>query len=138
MVQNETAHGVAIVVDPVFGEKLFGLAARLHVWILETPVNKVAAQAVWSEGANVHSLDRGATTFSGKPTDPPDEIVTSMLDTIDLHHGEYGHSPPLSVLEVYGAKPTTALSAALAERGFTNVSPMDDGFRAWRSVVEVG
>src|SRR5439155_16767933 len=93
MARKETTHGVAIVVDPTFGDKLVGLAARLHVWITDTAENKAAAHVVRRESGGVHSLERGVTTFSVGPTDRPDEIVASVLETIDLHHGEYSHSP---------------------------------------------
>ena len=138
MARKETTHGVAIVVDPTFGDKLVGLAARLHVWITDTAENKAAAHVVWRESGGVHSLERGVTTFSVGPTDRPDEIVASVLETIDLHHGEYSHSPTWTVLEVYGANPTPSLSAVLAERGFTNIAPTPDGFTASRSTREAG
>lgn len=137
MIPTKTPHGVAVVVDPAYGDKLLDLAARLHVWIIDTPVNKAAAQVLWSQDGRIHSLDSGVTTFSAFVVRRPDEIVASMLETIDLHHGEYSHSPPWSVLEVYGASPSPSLAAALADYGFTDISPTPDGFRASRSFHEV-
>jgi hypothetical protein len=136
MIQTKTPHEVAVVVDPAYGDKLLELAARLHVWIIDTPANKAAAQVLWSQDGHVHSLDNGVTTFSAFRVDRPDEIVASMLETIDLHHGEYSHSPPWSVLEVYGASPSPSLAAALADYGFTDILPILGGFRASRSFHE--
>ena len=135
MTQTETAHVVAVVVDPAFGDKLSALAARLHVWIIDTPENKAAAEALFREGGRASSIEYGTTTFSARQTDPPDEVVASMLGTIDRHHGEYSHVPPLSGLEVFGTDPTPRLVAALAERGFTRVVPTPDGFESWRKSV---
>jgi hypothetical protein len=132
MTQTKTTHAVAVVVDPAFGDKLSPLAARVHVWIIDTPENNDAAEAVWRECSGANSIERGATKFSASRTDPPDEVVTSMLDTIDLHHGEYSHVPRWSVLEVFGANPTPRLVAALAELGFSKVASTPDGFKSWR------
>jgi hypothetical protein len=135
MTQTETAHVVAVVVDPAFAHRLSALAARLHVWIIDTPVYKAAAEALWRESGRAPSVKQGATTFSARRTDPPDEVVASMLGTIDLHHGEYGHVPPWSGLEVFGTNATPRLVAALAERGFSRIVPTPDGFKSWRESV---
>src|SRR5438093_1466185 len=118
---SKAAHGVAIVVDQAFGERLIALASRLHVWIIDTPANKAAALAHSRESSGAPSLESGATTFTCATAIPPDESVASMLETVDVHHGEYSHSPPWSFLEVFGASPTPRLSTAPAEYGFTNV-----------------
>jgi hypothetical protein len=138
MAGTGTAHRVAVVVDPEFGYALLRLASHVHVWIIDTLTNRAAAEIVWSKEGGVPSLERGVTTFSKVATDAPDEIVASVLDSIELHHGEYSHSPPWSVLEVYGTTPTPSLSTALAEHWFTNISPTPGGFRAWRPVVLEG
>ena len=134
MTSNDAVHAVALVVDPKFGDRLAVLAARLHVWIIDTPENHLAAAAIWSENKNHHSLERGTTTFRADPTSPPDESVASILETVDLHNGEYSHTPPWSVLEVFGANPTPQLVDALAGFGFLNIASTHDGFRAWRNI----
>jgi hypothetical protein len=128
-----TFHGVAVVVEPEFGDKLLALGERIHVWVIGTPVNRASAEALWRNHRGGPSLDRGATTFAADPADPRDEVIASMLDTIDLHHGPYSHTPPWSVLEVYGTSPTPSLVAALAEFGFTDIAPTTEGFRASRT-----
>ena len=37
---------VALVVGPVFGDRLLSLAARMHVWVIRTPENQSAVEAV--------------------------------------------------------------------------------------------
>ena len=37
---------VAIVVDPAFGDRLAALAARCHVWAVDTPANRAATEPI--------------------------------------------------------------------------------------------
>jgi hypothetical protein len=128
------AHGVAIVVDGRFGARLPALACGVHVWLLDTPANREAANEVWQSRESAPSIEEGVTTFRADSNAKPDQVVSSMLGTIDLHHGRYSHSPPWSFVEVYGTTITPALTAVLASFGFTNVATLsDDGFKAWRS-----
>jgi len=94
---------------------------------------------MWREAGGTHSLENGITTFKGSPDAAADEIVGHQLPTIDLHHGAHSHSPPWSVLEVYGAPPTTGLRAVLSEYGLTEVRATAHGFVATApSVVSAG
>lgn len=131
-------HGVALVVDRAFGDRLNALATRLHVWVIDTPTNKAAVETIRRETSAAPSLERGATTFAADADARPEGIVASMLASIDLHHGQDGHSPPWSFLEVYGAPLTPTLIAALAQFGFRKMYGIPDGFQAWRSVVRAG
>ena len=136
---GERPHTVALVVDPEFGERLADLSRRIHVWALDTPTNRTVAERVWREARRTHSLEIGITTFKESPDAAADEIVGRQLPIIDLHHGAHSHSPPWSVLEVYGAPPTTALRAALSGYGFTDVRATAHGFVATApSVVSAG
>ena len=128
----ESAYVVAVVVDPTFADRLSALAARVHVWIIDTPTNRAAAEVVWRDGGGASSIERGATTFKADQREPADEIVASMLGTIDLHHGEHSHTPPWSVVEVFGANPTPLLVAALSDYGFSHVVSTPGGLRSWR------
>jgi hypothetical protein len=129
---------VAVVVDGSFGARLRALASRVHVWLLDTPANRQAANEVWQTRNGGPSLGEGVTTFRADSSARPDQIVSSMLSTIDLHHGECSHSPPWSFVEVYGTAITPALTADLAIFGFSNVANSDDGFKAWRPGGEAG
>ena len=84
----------------------------------------------WREAGGTHSLENGITTFKGSPDAAAHEIVSHQLPTIDLHHGAHSHSPPWSVLEVYGAPPTTGLRTVLSEYGLTEVRATAHGFVA--------
>jgi hypothetical protein len=39
-------YGVAIVIDPNFGDRLGAIAEQMPVWIADTPANRVVAEQV--------------------------------------------------------------------------------------------
>jgi hypothetical protein len=122
--------------DPEFGDRLIALSRRLHVWIVATPANQAVAERIWRADGGGSSLERGVTTFPSDPGVPRDELASRYLDTIEDHHGPYSHTPPWTVLEVFGAPPTAELSAALGDLGFSRVEPTSDGFVATRTEAD--
>jgi hypothetical protein len=125
----DSLHRVAIVVDPAFGDQLDALAARVHVWVADTVVNRSAAERVRAAGAPP-GLESGVTTFKVDATQTPEHWCAAIIGTVEEHHGEFGHDPPVSEFEVYGMPPTPSLQAAFAEYGFDEFEPTTDGFRA--------
>ena len=123
---------VAIVAHPDF-EPLTPLAERVHVWLAETSPNRGRAEAYWRAHPQ-KSLEQGVTTFKVRLTDSPEQMVLGTLGVVDLHHGEYSHTPPWDTLEIYGASPTPALSKALLELGASEMHPIPGGFRASKSL----
>lgn len=122
-------HKVVIVVDPAFGSKLRDLSRTVHVWARSSPRNLEVIQAVWKEREDErHSLDAGITSFKVKDNDSPEEMLTGILSTVDLHHGEYSHNPPWSTIEVYGASLTRDVKAALSEFGEGTYKDIEHGF----------
>jgi hypothetical protein len=109
-------HKVAIVVDPDFGDRLFALAGRMHVWVCDTPGNRAAAALIWGDDPN-YDLESGVTTFKFAPNASRPEVAAAVLGDVDLHHGEFSHDPPWSVIEVIGCSPTESLVAAFAAFG---------------------
>jgi hypothetical protein len=120
---------VGIVVDPSFGERLHAVAARMPTWVVDTPPNRAAAEAHWKTHAG-QTHTGGLTTFRVDPDQGPEEWCAEILGVVVEHHGEYSHNPPVSVLEVIGARPVEQLVSALADYGFARVSPTPEGFRA--------
>jgi hypothetical protein len=109
-------HRVAIVVDPEFADRLAALSSRLHVWVCDTPANRAAAQSIWGDDP-IYDLESGVTTFEFAPDASRPEVVEAVLGDVDLHHGEFSHDPPWSVIEVVGCSSTDSLSAAFAAFG---------------------
>src|SRR5689334_20897244 len=119
-----------IVVDPRFGERLTQLAARLPVWIADTPTNREAAERYWQreQVPSGHAEPGAVTTFGVDPLLTPEEWCESILPDVDFHHGPYSHDPPCDAIEVVGARVTDALQRGLSALGFTAIELMDGGF----------
>ena len=127
---------VCVVVDREFGEQLATLTPGVPVWIVDTPINKPVAQRIWRQHSQNDSLT-GITTFDASNSASSEDIVASMLDTIDLHHGPCSADPPYTVIEVLGARLTDELKADLSEYGFSEFEPGSSGFRAIRPLPTV-
>ncbi len=122
-------YAVAVVVDPVFGERLFSVAPRMPVWIADTPRNRLAVEQHRTRYHGQQSAD-GVTTFTVDPNTSSEDWCAKVLSTVDLHHGRLSHNPPYSALEVFGATLTPALRATLGDLGFDLFTEREDGFRA--------
>ena len=120
---------VAVIVDPTFGDRLFDIASRTPVWIVDTPANRTAIERHWAANSGQPHTD-GVTAFKVDPAASPEDWCLNVLGDVDLHHGVYSHVPPYTVLEIYGVALTQDLRAALGERGFDTVLERADGFRA--------
>jgi len=57
----DPSYRVSIVVDPNFGSRLHELAARMHVWAVDTPPNRAAAERIWAKMA-APTIERGMTS----------------------------------------------------------------------------
>jgi hypothetical protein len=130
---SHSPHRVAIVVDPTFGEQLHALAAGIHVWIADTPANRPVAERFWAADpptGTPHDLEYGVTTFNVDAAQSPEQWCAAIVGTVEEHHGEVGHRPAVSELEVYGTPLTVLLQTAFAAYGFEKFEPTSDGFRA--------
>ena len=54
-------HRVGLVVDREFGNRVLALAAHMHVWVVNSPTNRVVADAIWStdSGGAENCLNKG-------------------------------------------------------------------------------
>jgi hypothetical protein len=122
---------VAIVLDPEFGDRIDPIASRVHAWVVDSPANHAAAEGIWQRNQDEpSSIENGVTTFGVALNGSRKHWCEEVLGTIDLHHGEDSHVPPLSVLEVYGLPFSEPLRSRFSEYDFTVFQPTDYGFRA--------
>jgi hypothetical protein len=124
----DARYTVAIVVDPAYGAQLAELAARVHAWVVDTAPNRAAAEQVRRNSPGF-SFESGVTLFAPSGRGPVQDVA-DIIGTVETHHGESSHIPPVSVLEVYGAEARPELRAVLARYGFTHVVDAAGGFRA--------
>ena len=121
---------MAIVLDPNYGEHVIELARECHVWLVHSPLNDAAAATVWQDASD-YSLEEGVTTFSPKET--PQASFVAVLDLVEVHHGEYQHDPPVSVIDVIGLEPSHAVIDELDEYELRHIEPTKNGFVARRA-----
>jgi hypothetical protein len=125
---------VSIIVDPEFGNRLQIVANETPVWIVDSPLNKSAAEDLWKSHRKQSYLD-GVTTFHVEPNSTPEKWCANIIGTVDEHHGEYSHDPPYSIVEVIGVKLTTRLRHAFEECGLNEFVETTEGFEAKGSTV---
>lgn len=96
---------IFVVVDREFGTQISELSQRGPVWIVSTPINKVAAKEVWTQSPEIFSLE-GVTIFDSSEDSTTENIFIKVLDSVDLHHGIYSANPPYTVIEAVGTPVT--------------------------------
>ena len=121
---------VGLVVDPDFSERLPSLADRIHVWVADTPQNRMAAELI-RKAEPTFDFARGVTLFSINADQGRDVWAADIIGTIETHHGSYTHDPPVSCLEVFGVPAGEPLKRVLARYGFTHVVERGNAFQAW-------
>ena len=66
----DASNTVTIVVDPKFGNGLYAVAKETPVWIVDTPVNRTAAEVVRAQNAEQRHPG-GVTTFQVERNSTP-------------------------------------------------------------------
>lgn len=125
------AYRVFVVLDRNYGERVSDLTQAGPVWIVDTPLNRAAAQRFWADNPNSFDLD-GVTTFKFGEDSSPEDVLIDEVDTIDLHHGVHSANPPYTVIEAIGASISEKLKSKLSQFGFNQFEITSQGFRAVR------
>jgi hypothetical protein len=115
---------VRVILAPDFGERLRSLPLDGPVWVADTPVNGPIIRQTWRDKFP------GITSFHVDEKTGPDEWLVSILDAIELHHGECSQSPPYAKLCVSGTALSAKLQAKLEGYGFNAFEVTPDGFIA--------
>ena len=120
---------VAIVLDPEYGARLFALAARHPVWIVDSSANRPAIEAVWTQ-RRLERAERELNVFRAIEGLTPEEHVVALLRSVDAAHGPAAQDPAFGLLLVEGAALSDTLNAALLARGASRTERTEGGFRA--------
>jgi len=107
---------VAIVLDADFGARLHELAARMPVWIADTPGNRSSIESEWTRRRR-DGAERELSVFRMIEGLSPSEHIVALLRTIEGTHGAAAQDPPFDTLCVYGAAPDTMAATAIAALG---------------------
>jgi hypothetical protein len=118
---------IAIVLDPDYAEELSLLARRVPVWVIDSPKNRPAIEALWT----------------ARRRDRTDCEVAVFREVPGLSHaahlariiGSAGRQldperPRLQSVEVLGLAPTSEIETELRGLGFGVIRTTPDGFRA--------
>jgi hypothetical protein len=126
---------VFVVLDSEYGVSLSQLVANGPVWILDTPINRAAAQSFWDEFPDRNHLN-GVTVFTSKNVPSLEDALLCEIDTIDMHHNGFWADPPYSVLEIIGVAITPKIQLELSKYGFNEFSNTAQGFKAVRPLFD--
>lgn len=127
--QPSSSSRVHLIVAPEYGERLTALPPGEPAWVADTPSNKLVIQRMWSQEW------KGITSFQVAPTATPEDWLLSVLDEVELHHGEYSQSPPYSTLQVVGTGLSRRLRTELESYGFKQFKEAPDGFLAHKAAA---
>ena len=128
---KQKPYKVAMVIDREFGNKLVALSRRIHVWVCNSSANLKAVNKI-NKDIKEFSLESGVTNFKVSKDDSAEDMFMNFIDTVDLHHGKFSHSPSWSVLEVYGLRLSPTIEAKLQEFGQGKFEQMTNGFIFYR------
>jgi hypothetical protein len=120
---------VGVVLDIAFGVRLSELARRMPVWIVDTPINRAAAEELWRRDP-IPAPTRKVSRRSQPTPNRSRKNGFWELETVDLHHGIHSHTPPYSALVVIGVHLTPQLRAAFEDFGLTLFEENSEGFTA--------
>jgi len=88
-------------------------------------------QSLWNEHKSASHPD-GITSFVFDPGGGGGGGGGAEISVIDLHHGEFSHSPAYSILNVIGVRWSDRIQEVLARFGFDYHEPTTEGFVAKR------
>ena len=88
-------------------------------------------QSLWNEHKSASHPD-GITSFVFDPDAASEDWLIAEISVIDLHHGEFSHSPAYSILNVIGVRWSDRIQEVLARFGFDYHEPTTEGFVAKR------
>lgn len=114
---------VALILDPIFGERVITLAQQMPVWIVSSPVND---QMVHLARTNLN--DGRITTLHLRPGEASADLLVRAVYAIDEHHGEVSQAVAYNTLWVYGTTEVLPQDVA-AELGFKSITASADGFK---------
>lgn len=128
---DSSPYKIIVVLDREFGEKISELPHGVPIWIIDSGVNRELIKRFWKDHPDESHLT-GRTIFNGAVDSSTEDILVSLLDQINLHHGVHSADPPFTVIEVIGASPNESTKVELATYGFEEISLTAGGFSTSR------
>jgi len=115
---------IAIVFDPLFGEKILEIAKKMYVWVIYSPTNIKYAKQIWSNPDN--SIE---VSIMGNEEIQP-VFDNDWLDTIWSHHYDQCFDPLISEILVIGVKLSQSVRSVLDDYEFDIIEETEEYFVA--------
>ena len=115
-------HRIEVIVSPDFRGDLAALAVSRPVWIVDTPQNRPAIDAVWAIGADRNLCEVSRYRDSGQAGDNRLKDLLEIIGCLDDHYVHHD-------IVVHGIE-ATELGTALEEEGYRVLETTPDGFAA--------
>jgi hypothetical protein len=131
---DERPYRVDVVVDPFFGERIRSIPVDEPAWIVDSLGNHPVIQSIWQERKE-RDVREGITSFKFDPDAGPEDWLITQLGVIDLHHGEFSHDPPYSVLNIVGVRWSERIQRELNGFGFDRWEATAEGFISVRDLT---
>jgi hypothetical protein len=125
---SRNSYRVTVVVDTQFGDRLRDISVEEPVWIADSAENHLVIKELWDE--RKAKYPSGITSFKFDAKATSEDWLLSLIADIDLHHGNFSHNPPWSILNVIGARWSQRVAEELAQFGFTQHVETKLGFEA--------
>jgi hypothetical protein len=111
---------VTLVVDPDFGPRATAQAGFGPLWVIESPANVAAIQALWDSGPS--KFENAPTYFLNRADRSPEEAAAFEIGTVDTHH------PYWQTFEIIGVRLTDNLLSTFREFTTGTARETDEGF----------
>ncbi len=127
MGSNQKPYRIHIIMDPAYGERIRSLPPDEPAWIVDSGINRPVIRSLWQERRGMYSIE-GVTSFSFDPDAQPEDWLITELPVIDMHHGEFAHDPPWSILNIVGVRWSERIQQELSGFGFDRWEVTSEGF----------
>lgn len=127
------AYRVHVVVDPHYGALILDLPVDEPAWIVDSPNNRYFIKKAVEVHRDIEHW-AGITSFKFVDREKPDDRFINILWSVDLHHGEYSHDPPYSILNVIGVEWSEKIHEELGTFKFESHEATPQGFVATRTI----
>lgn len=128
MFEENAQRQVALILDPLFGERCIPLLRQMPVWLVDSVDNRRAADMVRREGRD--GAMNELTTFPARGSELPVQACERMLPSLDEHHDGDSQRPAYNTLQVIGVGLDDISRSSFHAVGFDQFLPTDTGFIA--------
>jgi hypothetical protein len=133
LLENNPYH-VYLIFDEEYGKNIYKLAIGWPAWIIESSTNYPIVKELWQKNDLYRNHLTGLTCFQKNGYDSYEDLLLSMIESIEDHHGIYSHNPEYTILEIIGLGLSDQIQDRLRDYGFYRFELTDQGFVAFKNI----